>query len=192
MKPLYIGLTGRMASGKGEVVKLLVEKGYTYISLSDIVRREATREGKPVNREHMQNIGNRLRERGGSGVLGRMVKDQIQNSGIDKWVIDGIRNPAEVAELRELNGFRLIGVEADIDVILTRMKHRGRDTDLMPEEELRRRLDREWGIEEPENGQQVGPCMNLADFTVQNNSTLDVLYRQINRLLDDLETNHDE
>jgi dephospho-CoA kinase len=176
-----------MASGKGEVVKLLEEKGYHYISLSDFVREEARREGKPVNREHMQNIGNRLRQTGGAGVLGRMVKDRILASDIFRWVIDGIRNPAEVQELKQMEGFRLLGVEADITVILQRMKERNRDTDRMSEEDLRKRLDREWGIGEPENGQQVGPCMKLADFKILNNSSLDELSRHIEKILNDLE-----
>ncbi len=191
MKHIYIGLTGRMASGKGEVVKLLMEEGYTYISLSDIVREEAKREGTPVNREHMQNIGNRLREQGGAGVLGRKVKDKIKESGITRWVIDGIRNPAEVKELKELNGFWLLGIEADIPVILERMKLRGRETDRMPEEELLLRLEREWGTGEPENGQQVGPCMKMADFSIENNSSLEDLTRQTYRLLGNLEKKND-
>lgn len=187
MKRICIGLTGRMASGKGEVVKLLEEKGYNYISLSDIVREEARREGTTVNREHMQNIGNRLRQNGGAGVLGRMVKEKILASEISRWVIDGIRNPAEVRELRLLEGFLLMGVEADISVILERMKERNRDTDRMPEDELRKRLDREWGSGEPENGQQVGPCMKLADITIINNTSLDELSLQITNILNNLE-----
>ena len=181
-----------MASGKGEVVKLLAERGYRYISLSDIVREEAKQEGAPVNREHMQNIGNRLRQSGGAGVLGRRVKNKIENSDISRWVIDGIRNPAEVKELRRLEGFHLLGSEADIPVILERMKLRNRDTDQMPEDELLRRLDREWGIGEPENGQQVGPCMKLADFIILNNSSINHLSVEVSRILNDLETQHDE
>ena len=56
-----------MASGKGEVVKILEEMGYRYTSLSDIVREEAAKTGRTVTREEMQDIGNRLRTEGGPG-----------------------------------------------------------------------------------------------------------------------------
>jgi dephospho-CoA kinase len=93
---LCIGLTGRMACGKGEAVRILGARGFNYVSLSDIVRREAAKIDPAVSRSRMQDIGNRLRAEGGAGVLGRMVRERIATSGETRWVIDGIRNPAEV------------------------------------------------------------------------------------------------
>ncbi|MFC2155923.1 hypothetical protein ACFLRB_05490 [Acidobacteriota bacterium] len=59
-----------MVSGKGEVAEFLKKKGYRYISLSDIVREEVARLSREVTRTEMQDIGNRLRNSGGAGVLG--------------------------------------------------------------------------------------------------------------------------
>ncbi|MFC2155924.1 hypothetical protein ACFLRB_05495 [Acidobacteriota bacterium] len=67
-------------------------------------------------------------------------------------MIDGIRNPAEVYELRKLSFFYLIGIDAGIDIIISRMKTRNRDTDKAKDAELKKRFDREWGIGEPEDG----------------------------------------
>ena len=143
---LCIGLTGRMASGKGEAVRLLQERGFTYVSLSDIVRREAARERCPQSAAaSMQDIGNRLRAEGGAGVLGRMVRERIAGRAEPRWVIDGIRNPAEVLELKKLESFFLVGIDSDIPTILARMRQRGRATDVVAEEELRAALEREWG-----------------------------------------------
>ena len=122
----FIGLTGRMASGKGEAVRLLQDRGFAAISLSDIVRREAARENLKVSRAGMQDIGNRLRAEGGAGVLGRLVREQVQAADARRWVIDGIRNPAEVLELRKMAGFYLLGIASDIPTILARMKKRAR------------------------------------------------------------------
>ena len=64
---LRIGLTGRMASGKGEAVRILTNHGFQYISLSDIVRREAAKATPALSRSQMQDLGNRLRREGGAG-----------------------------------------------------------------------------------------------------------------------------
>ena len=188
---LCVGLTGRMASGKGEAVRLLQERGFTYVSLSDIVRCEAARENPEVSRARMQDIGNRLRAEGGAGVLGRMVRERILAATEPRWVIDGIRNPAEVQELKKLESFFLVGVDSDIPTILARMRQRGRATDAVAEKELRAALEREWGSGEPADGQQVGPTLALADFTIANNGTLDELRARLDEVLKKIGAGHD-
>lgn len=190
-RKLCIGLTGRMASGKGEVARLLQERGFSYISLSDIVRREAVRGGSAVDRARMQDIGNRLRVEGGAGVLGRRVRETVAAALEEHWVIDGIRNPAEVLELRKITGFFLIGVECSVSTILTRMKTRGRASDHSAEKELHAALDREWGLGEPADGQQVGPTLALADFFIDNNGTLTELRARLNGILEKIGVGHE-
>jgi len=196
---LCIGLTGRMASGKGEVVRLLQERGFTYVSLSDIVRSESARgggtapsgRGETVSRGTMQDIGNRLRAEGGAGVLGRMVRERILAAAEPRWVIDGIRNPAEVLELKKLGCFFLVGVDSDIPTILARMRQRGRATDAVAEQDLRAALEREWGRGEPAEGQQVGPTLALADFTIANNGTISELGARLEEVLKKIGAGHD-
>lgn len=171
-RELRIGLTGRMASGKGEVVRILNDYGFHYVSLSDIVHREAAKIKPAINRGQMQDLGNRLRAQGGAGILGRMVRELIEAAGKPLWVIDGIRNPAEVAELKKMDRFYLVGIESGVETILDRMKKRGRATDTVGEAELHAVLEREWGNGEPEGGQQVGRCLAMADFIIANNGPL--------------------
>ncbi len=189
-RKLCIGLTGRMASGKGEVARLLQGRGFSYISLSDIVRREAAREGGTADRLRMQDIGNRLRARDGAGVLGRRVRETVLADAATHWVIDGIRHPAEVLELRRIDAFILIGIECSVPTILARMKARGRASDAGAERELRAALDREWGLGEPANGQQVGPTLALADFFIDNNGTLDGLRDRLDAVLEKIGAGH--
>ncbi len=179
MKVDHIGLTGMMASGKGEVVKILEELGYKYISLSDIVREEVALAGKPVSRSEMQDIGNRLRSEGGPGILGKRIYEKLSGSPAGKWIIDGIRNPHEVTELRNLIPFSLIAVISDRDLIMKRLKERLRDTDIADNNQLNIRLDREWGINEPEGGQQVGKCVEISDYFIDNNQSIEELKKKV-------------
>jgi len=189
---LHIGLTGRMGSGKGEVARLLEADGFVYISLSDMVRREARRLGRPVNRARMQDIGNRMRREGGGGVLGAKVAAQIRKQ-VDTihWVIDGIRNPAEVEALRKLPAFFLLGVDAPLPQIMQRLLSRARETDRLTEAELLARLEREWGENEPPDGQRVGDCMRVADFVLANDKDLETLKQRLRLWLKSLEVDHE-
>ena len=188
---LCIGLTGRMASGKGEAVRILNSYGFRYISLSDIVRDEAAKVDPRVSRSQMQDIGNRLRREGGAGVLGRMVRERVAAENEKRWVIDGIRNPAEVLELKKIDDFFLIGIASAMVNIMARLKERGRATDVTAEKELRSSLDREWGNGEPEGGQQVGRCLAMADFTVANDGTLAELKTRLDALLKKIGAAHE-
>jgi dephospho-CoA kinase len=185
-----IGLTGRMASGKGEAIRIFKDYGFQYISLSDIVRREAAKLGPALNRGQMQDLGNRLRREGGAGILGKMVRERIEVARPSSWVIDGIRNPAEVAELKKMERFVLVGIESSVETILARMKRRGRATDTVGEAELRAALAREWGIGEPEGGQQVGPTMAMADFTIANEGPLSELKIALDAVLRQIGVGH--
>jgi len=178
-----LGLTGPMASGKGEAVKYFVSRGFVPLSLSDLVREEAVRRGGISTREQMQNLGNELRKTEGAGVLGRRVVGKIGVSSQRQWVIDGIRNPAEVSELRTLDRFLLIGITAPVAILIERMKKRARGTDSAHEELIRKSLEREWGTGEPLDGQQVGRCLELCDWVIENTGTLQALYDQLKGIL---------
>lgn len=184
LQQMHIGLTGSMASGKGELAKCFKRMNFSYISLSDIVRDAARQRGiKNLSRQEMQNIGNELRRQSGPGVLAKRIREKINSGRIKTWIIDGIRNPAEIAELRELPHFYLIGITSDMELLLKRLNSRNRNTDLAPPSEMKEVIRREWGDGEPEEGQQVGRCMELVDFTIENNGTLIELEKKCKEIL---------
>ena len=179
----YFGLTGSMGSGKGEIAKLLQDRGYAFISLSDIVRAEAAARGLPETREHLQNVGNELRSKDGAGALGTRVREAVLREPEKNWVIDGIRNPGEIAALRLLPSFRLIGVSADREILLERIAERQREGSALSREEIAAKLDREWGKNEPPDGQQVGKCLEDCDYFILNEGTLEELKAKLDHYL---------
>ena len=104
---MLIGLTGRIAAGKGEVAKYFKEKDFICTSLSLAVREEANKERIDISteegRKKLQDLGNLLRKQEGAGVWAKRIKNTLQDS--KNYIIEGIRNPAEVEELKKGNDF---------------------------------------------------------------------------------------
>ena len=89
----------------------------------------------------------------------------------------------ELLELKKMESFFLLGLDSEIDTIINRIKKRNRKTDIAENQELKKRLDREWGLGEPQYGQHVGKCMDMADFVVDNNESLEELKTKIFNIL---------
>ncbi len=165
---MIIGLTGPMASGKTTVVNALKKQGFEHITLSDIVREECRKAGLEEMRDNLMATGQRLREEQGAGVLAKITLQKLQTERGDKWIVDGIRNPAEVLELRKHPDFILVANTAPEDLIVNRILSRKRSDDTLEEAEIRRKLRREMGEGEPTEGQQVQRCIEMADHVFEN------------------------
>src|SRR3989344_1701176 len=101
---MIIGLTGKNAAGKGTVASYLQTKGFIYFSLSDILRDEAKERNIEATRENLISLGNELRKKFGSKYLASKTNEKIlreKKDGNDDFVIDSIRNPSEIDELRK-------------------------------------------------------------------------------------------
>ena len=125
---MLIGLTGRNAAGKGEVAKYLQTKSFYYYSLSDAIREEIRARKLEVSREALIQVGNELRQRFGPSVLADRIVELTQPDR--NYVIDSIRNPAEVAALRKAcKDFKLIRVDAPLQARFERTVARRREND---------------------------------------------------------------
>lgn len=180
---MFIGLTGPLGSGKGEIAKILQKEGFKYISLSDVVRDESTKRKLSHSRENLQKIGNDLRKKYGAGILGFRVVMDIMKGRAKDWVIDGIRNPAEIKELSMMPGFYLIGVTADKDILVKRILKRKRRGDLKTRKAILKKLELESGKGQPEKGLQIAKCISQADFLILNDGALAELSKKVMHFL---------
>ena len=180
---MFIGLTGPLASGKSEVVRYFVSKGFSHISLSDMVREECKKRKMRVTRENLIEIGNELRNMNGAGVLGVRAREFIEKKGGNSWIVDGIRNPSEAVELQKIPSFLLLALNADHQILVDRVLSRARLSDSSEKEEILLKIRREWGVGEPENGQQVGKCVEMADYTIVNEGEISDLHKDIEKFL---------
>jgi len=156
-------------------VKILEKQGFSYITLSQMVREEARNRGVSEEREQLMEVGNSMRAAEGNGVLAKRALQKIQASDHDKWVVDGIRNPAEIDELRKDTNVQIVALHADRQLLIDRILKRGRPSDPETAEDVTHRIEREWGKGEPEEGQQMEKCVAKADLIIENEGTLEEL-----------------
>jgi len=175
---MIIGLTGTKAGGKGVAANILKEKGFAYLSLSDIVREEAKSRGieNPTIFD-FQDIGNDLREKEGTGALAKRAIAFFKFPG--NLVIDGIRNPGEVEEFRKADEFFLIAVDALQEIRFKRLIERARQSDPKSWEDFLAMERRDMGLAEKTSGQMVGGCMEMADYLIFNTGSLEELKTKI-------------
>ena len=69
---MIIGVTGFLASGKGVFSNILKQKGFIVYSCSDEIREECKKRNIELTRDNLQKIGNDLRVKYGSNILGRI------------------------------------------------------------------------------------------------------------------------
>jgi len=176
---MLIGLTGRNAAGKGEVAQYLQKKSLYYCSLSDVIRDEIRSRGFEPTRELLITAGNELRQRYGANILAERILAKIED---DKhYVIDSIRNPAEVDAFRVAKHFKLIRIEAPPEVRFQRILNRKRESDPKTLEEFIDLENRE--AEGDDTSQNLVKVELMADHTLVNDGALEKLYPEIDQLL---------
>ncbi|MFO7866713.1 MAG: AAA family ATPase [Candidatus Aminicenantes bacterium] len=172
-----IGLTGTNGSGKGEAALFFQKNGFAYFSLSDVIRDELNREGRPLSRDNLIQRGNRLRKDHGADVLARRVMSGIRSDA----VIDSIRNLREVEYFRRRPGFILLALDAPPEIRFQRIRERGRRESAVTLEEFILKEREE--MTEKETGQQLALCMAAADYQIVNDGSLDDLHRRLEKFL---------
>ncbi len=175
--PRLIGLTGTNGAGKGEVAAYLMKKGYSYFSLSDEIRADLRKKGKPLTRNHLIAMGNALRLRFGADILARRVMRKVKG----KAVIDSIRNLREVAYFRRQKNFILVAVDAPVELRYKRVRRRGRAESASSLEEFMAKEKEEMTGRPSE--QQLRRVMAKADVMIINDGTRAALRQKVEALL---------
>jgi len=181
---MIFGVTGFNASGKGEFCNYFASKGFVVYSLSDIIREELRKEGTEITRDALIAKGNELRQKFGSAVLAKKTMQKFEAG--KNYVIDSIRNPAEIEMLRRNKDFKLIFIDAPLKVRFERAKARNREKDAISFEDFKRLEKIEMTNPDPSRQQQV-KCNEMADLVIVNDSSLKAFQKKIDQLIGVLE-----
>ncbi len=177
---MLIGITGTNGAGKTSVCDYLQTRDFAYQSLSDEIREELARRQEPATRENLIEMGNQLRRTFGPAVLAERVKAKIQPDR--NYVVDSVRNPAEVESLRRLPDFHLLHIDAPIETRYERVRTR-RDARVPATfDEFVAQEQREMSSDDAAT-QQLLACYQMADEKLINDADKKALDARVDDLL---------
>lgn len=115
--PKIIGIAGTNGAGKDTLGELLAERcGYKFVSVSDILRAELTKQGVPHEREHLSNLSTKWAREHGPGVLSvKTIEAYVEEEkaeGYKGLAIGSIRRPAEAHAVQQEGGV-VLWIDAD-------------------------------------------------------------------------------
>lgn len=170
---MIIGLTGLAGCGKDTVAKHLQEKhGYKMLVFSDILVEEAKTRGMEPTKMNLSVLGDELRKGMGNAALAKKLLEKIDPQ--QSYVISGFRSPEEVYAIQnEVIDFCLVLVAAEKSA---RFKRR-RPEDPQTEEEFFARDERDIV------NKGMGKVLEMADFTIDNNGSVNELCKKTDELL---------
>lgn len=178
---MIIGITGTIGAGKGTVVEYLVrEKGFKHYSARELIVEEIVRRGLPVNRDTMTSTANDLRRIHGPNYVEEELWRRASAAG-GNAVIESIRAVAGAESLKAHGGI-LLAVDADPRIRYGRISSRGSETDNVDFDTFIVHEKRELSSDDPTKQNILG-VVALADYKIENNTSLAELEKQIDDVL---------
>ena len=180
---MIIGLSGTLGSGKGEVAKYLVSKGFVHYSVTQVLIEEIKKRNLIVNRDSMYSVANDLRNSFGAGILAKRLLEKAKFEGNTNIIIESLRNPKEIVELRKFENVFIFAVDADRKIRYDRIQMRHSSKDNISYDNFSIQEENELNNSDPNAG-HISECMKIADIIFQNNSSLLELYKQIDNFFE--------
>jgi len=177
---MIIGVTGCYASGKDTVGDYLKGQGFLHISLSDMIRVELRRQKKPITRENLIMMGNKMREDFGNGALAH--KAVLAFEEFKNHVVTSIRHPEEINTLRQRKDFVMVFVDAPLEIRYNRTLARAREGEKTTSlDEFKANEERE--MHGDGAGQQLLRCKQMADIILRNDADISALHAKLDKIL---------
>ncbi len=179
---IIIGITGTLGAGKGTIVDYLTkQKNFAHYSVRQYLIEEMKRLGMPNNRDSMTVLANRLRaENSPSFITDELFKEAFANG--KNAIIESIRTPGEIESLRTKGRFYLFAVDADSETRYRRIVGRASETDNISYDTFLANEAREMNSDDP-NKQNLKKCIEMADFTFDNNGDIALLHQQVEQII---------
>ncbi len=176
---LILGITGEMAAGKTTVTDYIKERhGGVSFRFSTMLRDCLTRMHIPNTRENLQQFSTSVRTIFGDDLMSKVVAKDVESATGNIIIVEGIRRPSDVAYLKDLPGFHLIGVDADLRTRYERIVERSENPD--DQEKTFEQFEKE---QTQESEGKIREIMQQAEVLVNNNGDINALYKQIDAIV---------
>lgn len=126
----------------------------------------------------MQQLSTALRQVFGDDILSEIILADVGQSESPFIVIDGVRRESDIKYLRNLQGFRLVYIDADLSTRYTRVTFRGEnasDTTKTIEEFIRET--------EAEPEARIRGLKDVSDIILENNTTIEDLEKAFEKMM---------
>lgn len=181
---MVIGITGTIGSGKDTLMELLKkEYNFKHFSVRNYLIQKLEEQGEEVNRLTMSRIANTLRAENHPAFLAEELFNMAQEQGGNS-VIESIRTPGEVDFLKNHADFVLFAVDADPNLRYERVQGRKSVTDRIDFNTFMSDEQKEMQNDEP-HMQNLATCIRISDFKFRNNSTVEMFYKKISKVLEE-------
>ena len=176
---IILGFVGPIAAGKSTVIDYLKTKynavGYRFSApLRDILNRIYLE----TNRNNMQELSTALRQAFGDDLLASIIAHDVTKATHQLVLVDGVRREPDIRFLKNIKGFHLIAITADQKIRWQRMTRRSENPD-----DTKKTFAEFISDEQKEAEQQITTVAKLAKFKIDNNGSIEELYRQIDEIL---------
>ncbi|MEI7452431.1 MAG: hypothetical protein WCK37_04505 [Candidatus Falkowbacteria bacterium] len=187
-KKIIIGLTGKIACGKGITKKYIMSKygdraaDYRF---STILRDVLNRLDVETGRENLQKISLALRTTFGDDLLAKAIAKDIVNDKHDIVIIDGIRRLNDIKYLRKIHGFILIRIVAEEKLRFLRVVFRNENKG-----DNEKTFDDFLNDEKAEAEMEIPRVMAKAEMEIYNEDTIIELERNIDKVINKIKTDY--
>ena len=179
---LIIGLIGQKLSGKDTVANYLVNRyGAVSIASSQLLDETLQVLGLPKSRENETSLAVALRTAFGENILNSANLNRLRNINPKIGLVNGIRRPQELIQSKQEH-VRTIYISAPAEVRYERYQFRQekKDDGVLSFEDFLRQ-DTESPTEK-----DIVTIGEQAEFRINNNSDLQTLYTEIDRIIEQL------
>jgi len=174
-----IGLTGSMASGKGTAALYLQKKyGASTYRFSDMLADLLDRLYLEHTRDNFIKLSEMIRGTFGEDIMAKTMARDVTKDPNRIIVVEGVRRLADIEYLKRLEGFALAEIFADIKTRYERMTKRSEKTDDQTKTFAEFEADHQRSTE-----LSIIEVARQATERVDNNGSLDELYRQLDDLI---------
>lgn len=179
MSKTIFGITGQIAAGKDTVANYIIQKtNAKTFKFSQVLRDVLKRIHQETTRENMQKLSTSLRQNFGEDILAKILYEDIKISDENIIVIDGVRRYADIESLKDLEGFKLIFIDTNIENRYERIIKRNENAD-----DATKTFEDFKKDNEQESESQILDLKNVSSIILDNNGNLEELYKQIDSLV---------
>jgi len=181
MTQRIIGIAGEIASGKSTVAEYLIgEMDAVSYKFSSPLRDVAQRLYLNETRDTLSTLSTVLRAAFGEDLLSKITAMDVEDSGADFVVIDGVRRETDIAYLKEIPGFQLWYITAPLELRYERITGRRENADDATKtfEDFKEDNARE-------SEQQISALQQVADVVIENLGDVSVLQAEVRAAISD-------